>query len=236
MRELAQLAYEMYAIRLSPSQVSALETYEKQLIKWNAQYNLTAIRDPKQIRIRHFLDSLTCLLVMRDPAPEYVIDIGSGAGFPGLPLKIVQPSIQMTVVDSVGKKVKFCQHIVQTLKLEGMKVIQGRAEELGQLSQHRQRYDWALARAVAILPSLLEYLLPFVRIGGSVLAMKGESAHSEAHASEHALRVLGGHLREILPVRLPGVAEDHYLVVVDKVAATPPGYPRRVGVPLKRPL
>lgn len=236
MREVAQLAYDLFAIRLTQSQLSALEIYEQQLIKWNTQYNLTAIKDPEQIRIRHFLDSLTCLLVMRDSAIERVIDVGSGAGFPGLPIKIVHSTIQMTLVDSVGKKVKFCQHIVQKLNLEGVRVIQGRVEELGHHPQHRQRYDWALARAVAILPALLEYLLPFVRIGGSVLAMKGESAHSEAHSAEHALRVLGGHLREILPVKLPGVAEDHFLVVVDKVAATPPGYPRRVGVPVKRPL
>ena len=236
MKELASSAYEMYGIRISQSQLASLEYYEQQLIAWNARYNLTAIKDPDKIRVRHFLDSLSCLCVMRKSSMEKVIDIGTGAGFPGLPIKIVQPGIELTLVDSVGKKTEFCRHIVRELKLEGVKVIQSRAEEIGKEGRHRQRYDWALARAVAVLPTLLEYTLPLVRVGGSVLAMKGESAHSEVQNGENAMKVLGGHLREVLQVQLPGVAEDHHLIVVDKVAATPDGYPRRIGIPAKRPL
>jgi len=236
MKELALSAYEMYGIRISRSQLASLEHYEQQLIAWNARYNLTAVKEPEKIRTRHFLDSLTCLCVMRKSSMEKVIDIGTGAGFPGLPIKIIQPGIKLTLVDSVGKKAEFCRHIVSELKLEGVEVIQSRAEEIGRDGRHRQRYDWALARAVALLPILLEYTLPLVRVGGSVLAMKGESAHSEVHNGENAMKVLGGHLREVLPVHLPGVAEDHHLIVVDKVAATPDGYPRRIGIPAKRPL
>jgi 16S rRNA (guanine527-N7)-methyltransferase len=126
--------------------------------------------------------------------------------------------------------------VVQTLGLQSVEVVQERVEDLGQAPAHRERYDWAVARAVAILPVLAEYLLPLVRIGGSMLAMKGESGPAEAHSAEKALRLLGGHLRQLLPVTLPGVSEERYLVVIDKIAATPQAYPRRVGVPTKKPL
>ena len=236
MKEIARLAYELFGIHVSRAQLTALEVYQDKLLEWNTRYNLTAIKEPDKIRVRHFLDSLTCLSVMRGSRMERVIDVGTGAGFPGLPIKIIQPEIQLTLIDSVEKKTDFCQHIVEELQLKGVQVIKSRAEEIGRSSQHRQQYDWALARAVAILPSLLEYLLPLTRVGGAALAMKGESAHSEAHSAENAMRLLGGHLREVVQVHLPGVAEDHYMVVVDKVAATPDEFPRRTGVPAKRPL
>jgi 16S rRNA (guanine527-N7)-methyltransferase len=146
------------------------------------------------------------------------------------------PKTQLTLVESVGKKAEFCRHVVKILDLEGVEVVQVRAEVIGQDPDHRERYDWAVARAVAILPVLAEYLLPLVRVGGSMLAMKGESGPAEAHSAERALKVLGGHLRQLLPVTLPGVAEERYLVVIDKVAATPMAYPRKVGIPAKRPL
>ena len=165
-----------------------------------------------------------------------LIDIGSGAGFPGIVLKIAYPGLQLTLVKSVGKKTDFCRHVVKTLGLDNVEVIQERAENIGQCSAYREQFDWAVARAVAALPVLVEYLLPLVRVGGNMLAMKGESGPAESHASEHALRMLGGHLRQLLPVTLPGVAEERYLVIVDKVAATPTRYPRRVGIPTKRPL
>jgi len=144
--------------------------------------------------------------------------------------------MQLTLVESVGKKAEFCRHVVNILDLKRVQVVQDRAESLGQNPSYREQYDWAVARAVAILPVLAEYLLPLVRVGGSMLAMKGESGPVEAHSAERALRVLGGHLRQLLPVALPGVAEERYLVMIDKVAATPKGYPRKVGVPARRPL
>jgi len=197
---------------------------------------LTAVRDPQQIRIKHFLDSLSCMCVMRDAPMERVIDIGTGAGFPGLPLKIINPNMQLTLVESVGKKADFCRYISGLLKLDNIQILQDRAEVVGQLPAHRQQYDWALARAVAILPVLVEYLLPLVRVGGAMVAMKGESAPVEAHESEHATRLLGGHLRKLIPVTLPSVVEERYLVVIDKIAATPDLYPRRIGQPAKKPL
>ncbi len=236
MKELARHARALLGIQLTPAQINALSIYEQELLKWNERINLTAIRDPQQIRIKHFLDSLTCMCVMRDTPVERVIDIGTGAGFPGLPLKIINPNIQLTLVESVGKKADFCRHLAGLLKLDNTQVLQDRAEVVGHMSAHRQQYDWALARAVAVLPVLVEYLLPLVRVGGAILAMKGESAPVEAHESEHATRLLGGHLRKLVPITLPSVVEERYLIVIDKIAATPDAYPRRVGLPAKKPL
>jgi 16S rRNA (guanine527-N7)-methyltransferase len=236
MIDLAQPAQTLLGIQLTSSQLSALRQYEQMLLEWNSLYNLTAISDPDKVRIQHFLDSLSCLLVMRETTFKQVIDVGTGAGFPGLPLKIVCPTMQLTLVDSVGKKIDFCNHVVNTLGLEGVEVIQDRAENIGKKSEYREQYDWAIARAVAVMSVLAEYLLPLVSVGGCMLAMKGESAPAETQSAEHALRVLGGHLNRLVPVILPGVVDERYLVVIDKVAASPQKYPRRVGVPVKRPL
>jgi 16S rRNA (guanine527-N7)-methyltransferase len=236
MQVLSQYAQQQLGVRLSRSQQSALALYERELLDWNTRFNLTAIRDPEGVHIKHFLDSFTCLLAMRDAPVGRLVDVGTGAGFPGIPLKIMLPKTRLTLVESVGKKAEFCRHVVKILDLEGVEIVQQRAEVLGQDPDHRERYDWAVARAVAILPVLAEYLLPLVRVGGSMLAMKGESGPAEAHSAEHALKVLGGHLRQLLPVTLPGVVEERYLVVIDKVAATPRTYPRKVGTPAKHPL
>jgi 16S rRNA (guanine527-N7)-methyltransferase len=236
MKNLAQQAKAILDIRLSPGQIEAFQLYENTLLEWNSRFNLTAIRDPQEVRTKHFLDSLSCLLAMRETPLERVIDVGTGAGFPGLPLKIVCPKMRLTLVESVGKKAEFCRQVIDILQLDGVRVVQDRVEVLGQSKGHRERYDWALGRAVALMPVLAEYLLPLVKVGGRMLAMKGESGPAEAHSAERSMRVLGGHLQQLIPVTLPGVAEDRYLVVVDKVAATPKIYPRRVGVPAKQPI
>jgi len=236
MKQLAQQIYRQIGMRLSARQMTLLAQYEQELLAWNERFNLTAIRDVEEVRVKHFLDSLTCVQAMRESPGKRLADIGTGAGFPGLVLKIVYPAVQLTLVESVGKKADFCRHVVNTLGLDNVEVIQERAENIGQLLAYREQFDWAVARAVAALPVLAEYLLPLVRVGGSMLAMKGESGPVESHASEHALQMLGGHLRQLVPVTLPGVVEERYLVIVDKVAATPARYPRRVGIPAKRPL
>jgi 16S rRNA (guanine527-N7)-methyltransferase len=236
MEKLKWDAQTLLGIRLSTRQVEALERYEKELISWNERFNLTAIREPESIRIKHFLDSLSCLLALREAPPSRLVDVGTGAGFPGLPLKIVIPTIRLTLVESVGKKAEFCRHMVDVLGLEGVDVLHARAEEIGQMRGQRGLYDWATARAVASLPVLLEYLLPLVRIGGRVLAQKGESGPTEVQASERALHILGGQVHQLIPVHLPGVAEDRYLVVINKIAATPDHYPRRPGTPSRNPL
>jgi 16S rRNA (guanine527-N7)-methyltransferase len=211
-------------------------TYEKELLEWNSRFNLTAIRDPDSIRTKHFLDSLSCILAWKAAPPSHLVDIGTGAGFPGLPLKILYPTLKLTLVESVGKKAAFCEHIVQVLRLEHVNVVQARAEDLGQDPDHRERYDWAVARAVANLNVLSEYLIPLVKVGGTILAQKGESGPAEAQSAEGAMHILGGKLRQLIPVHLPGVADDRYLVVVDKIAATPHRFPRKPGIPAKQPL
>jgi 16S rRNA (guanine527-N7)-methyltransferase len=223
-------------IRLSAQQANQFAAFEQELITWNERFNLTAIRDLEGIRNKHFLDSLSCMMAFNDTPPARMIDIGTGAGFPGIPLKILFPSMGLTLVDSVGKKVDFCRHVVETLKLERVEVLQARAEELGQSPKHREKFDWAVARAVANLPTLIEFLLPLVKVGGGALAQKGESGLAEAHASEKVVQIMGGRLRQLRKVNIPGVVEDRYLIVLDKIAPTPPQYPRRVGVPSKKPL
>jgi 16S rRNA (guanine527-N7)-methyltransferase len=227
---------QLTGLRLTPRQVSAFEIFEHELLEWNEMFNLTAIRDVEGVRTKHFLDSLTCLIEMREHPPLRLIDIGTGAGFPGIPLKIVMPNLHLTLVESVSKKANFCSHMVELLNLENVQVVTKRAEEIGQDPRHREAYDWAVARAVAVLPILAEYLLPLVRVGGYSMAQKGESGPQETHAAERAFQLLGGRLKKITPVNLPGVAEQRFLVVIQKVAATPLKYPRRVGIPSKSPL
>jgi 16S rRNA (guanine527-N7)-methyltransferase len=236
MEKLVQDASTLFNVHMSGRQVASFITYEKELLGWNSKFNLTAIRDSESIRTKHFLDSLSCVLAWKSSPPNRLIDVGTGAGFPGIPLKIIYPNLKLTLVESVGKKVTFCQHVVRVLGLENVDVIQARAEELGQNGNHREKYDYAVARAVANLNVLSEYLIPLVKIGGTMLAQKGESGPVEAQSAENAMKLLGGKLRQLIPVHLPGVVEDRYLILVDKVAATPPKYPRKPGIPAKQPL
>jgi 16S rRNA (guanine527-N7)-methyltransferase len=236
MESLVHAAQQLFGIHLTGRQVLAFITFENELLAWSEKFNLTAIRDIEGIRTKHFLDSFSCILAWKEIPPKRLIDVGTGAGFPGIPLKILYPSMELTLVESVGKKTSFCRHVVEILKLQSVEVLTARAEEVGQMSAQRESYDWAVARAVANLPVLAEYLLPLVRVGGRMIAQKGHSAPAEAHNAEKAFRLLGGQMRSLLPVTLPGVAEERYLVVVDKVAATPQMYPRKPGFPAKSPL
>ncbi|NOH01833.1 MAG: 16S rRNA (guanine(527)-N(7))-methyltransferase RsmG [Chloroflexi bacterium] len=236
MDSLIQDAKTLFNVHLTARQVMALINYEKELVEWNQKFNLTAIRDIESIRTKHFLDSYSCVAAWKANPPHRLVDVGTGAGFPGIPLKIIYPATRVTLVESVGKKAMFCQHIIRTLGLEDIEIIHARAEDLGQNPAHRESYDWAVARSVANLNILSEYLLPLVQIGGTMLAQKGESGPAEAQSAEKAMKILGGKLKQLIPVHLPGVADDRYLVLVEKVAATPPKYPRKAGVPMKTPL
>lgn len=229
-------AKTIFNLHLTTRQVAALVNYERELIEWNRKFNLTAIRDVESIRSKHFLDSFSCVLAWKANPPRRLVDVGTGAGFPGIPLKIIHPTMHVTLVESVGKKAMFCQHVIQTLGLDDMEVIHARAEDAGHDPAHRETYDWAVARAVANMNILAEYLLPLVKLGGTMLAQKGESGPAEAQSAEKAMKLLGGKLKQLIPVHLPGVADDRYLVLVEKIAATPPRYPRKAGIPMKTPL
>jgi 16S rRNA (guanine527-N7)-methyltransferase len=236
MDTLARRAQELFHISLTGRQVMALITYERELLDWNRKFNLTALRDAESIRTKHFLDSFSCVLAWGANPPHRLIDIGTGAGFPGVPLKILYPGMKLTLVESVGKKAMFCEHITRLLGLDGVEVIHGRAEQVGCSPEHREQHDWAVARAVANMSVLSEYLLPLIKVGGTMLAQKGESGPAETQTAEKAIRLLGGKLRQVIPLNLPGVVDDRYLILVDKFATTPPKYPRKPGFPLKHPL
>jgi 16S rRNA (guanine527-N7)-methyltransferase len=230
-------ARSLLGLDLTPLQVAAFHRYAAELRAWNARFNLTAITDDDGIQIKHFLDSLSLLKALPPGwGRARLVDVGTGAGFPGLPLKLLCPDLRLTLVEATGKKVTFLQALVDQLRLLGVAVVKARAEDLGQDPVHREQYDLAVARAVAELPVLAEYLLPLVRLGGQAIAQKGEAAPAEAHAAEGAVRRLGGTLTQIIPVELPGIVETRHLVIYTKTAATPPAYPRRPGVPAKSPL
>lgn len=233
-------------LTLFPSQVAAFQAYMQELLAWNEQFNLTAITEPDQVQLRHFLDSLALVpaLAALDglAVPAFLgrslraVDVGAGAGFPGLALRIVWPRLRLYLIEATVKKVRFMEHVADKLGLTDVQLVHGRAEELGVREPHRAAYDLVMARAVAPLPTLVEYLLPLARRGGRVVAYKGSAAHEEALAAEQAIRMLGGHLTKLIPVEIPGLAETRVLVVIDKIAQTPDGYPRGRGLPKKQPL
>jgi len=229
-------ASELLEIDLTQQQIRSFAWYSQEMLDWNRRFNLTAITNPAEIESKHFLDSLTCIRGMGHPPQGRVVDVGTGAGFPGLPLKIVYPHLELTLVESIGKKANFCRHVVDGLALNGVTILHARAEDVARMQEHRAMYDWALARAVAPMEVLAEYLLPLLRVGGRALAQKGETGPAEAHAAEKAMQLLGGRLTQLIAVDLPKVAESRYLVLVEKVAQTPAEYPRRAGMPAKRPL
>jgi 16S rRNA (guanine527-N7)-methyltransferase len=229
-----------FGVSLTDAHDAAFAQYAEALAAWNAHTNLTAITAPADVRVRHFLDSLSLAPWLHTdgavPAGLRVADVGTGAGFPGLPLKIAYPQIALTLIEATGKKTRFLEHTVGLLGLAGVHVVHARAEEAGHMPALRAAFDVVTARAVARLPVLLEYLLPLARVGGLCIALKGHTAFAEAESSTRALHMLGGEQVAIDPVALPGVEEPHYLVVVRKTAPTPPLYPRTPGTPSQKPL
>jgi 16S rRNA (guanine527-N7)-methyltransferase len=226
-----------FKLSLTEAQLEAFEIYGRQLVSWNEQVNLTRIIDPTEIARKHFLDSLSIWPVLPpQPAPLSMIDVGSGAGFPGLPLKLIQPNLRLTLLESTGKKTAFLQHLDQTLQLSQVTILTARAEEAGQQPAHREQYDLAVARAVAPLQILAEYTLPFVKVGGWVILQKGQDPSDEIAAAKNALGILGGKLSEVIPVTIPGLPAQRHLVILRKHKPTPKPYPRRPGLPTKKPI
>ena len=205
----------------------SFEIYLKELIEWNKKFNLTSITDPGAIRLKHFTDSLLLLQVL-ELTGQSVVDVGTGAGFPGVPLKLTCPEIKLTLIEATRKKVEFLNHLIKTLGLTEATAVWGRAEDYA--AAHRESFDLALARAVAELNVLAEYCLPLVRVGGVFVAYKQVEVEAEALAAGAALKRLGGRLREIR--KFP----QRSLVVIDKVGPTPAGYPRPTGIAKKKPL
>lgn len=234
--EWVEYSESLFGVTLSSKQREQFEQYEALLIEWNEKINLTAVKEREMIQVKHFLDSIACAQVLGSLNQKSFIDIGTGAGFPGIPLHILFPEMKLTLVDSVEKKTAFCEIVSKALNLTQTKCLHARAEELGLSKEHREKYDVAAARAVARLPILCEFLLPLVRPGGVMLAQKGETAEAEIADSENAIRVLGGGETKLSEYTLPEVEGKRYLISIKKLKKTPPGYPRRVGLPAKRPI
>jgi 16S rRNA (guanine527-N7)-methyltransferase len=237
MHQILSHGAKQFNLTLTQTQLSAFEQYSQELIAWNQKVNLTRIIEPEEIAVKHFLDSLSVCQALPDLTPGFsLIDVGSGAGFPGLPLKIVLPDIQLTLLESTGKKTAFLQHVVDALNLTGVTVLTARAEEAGQQPAHREQYDVAVARAVSALPALVEYTLPFVKVGGVAIIQKGQHPAEEVKKAANALEILGGQTRQILSVTVPGLDAERHLLVIDKHKPTPKQYPRRPGLPAKKPI
>ena len=225
-------------LKLSPNQLSQFDLYYRELADWNQRVNLTSITEHGEVQVKHFLDSLTVCLAYPQGMPPglRIVDIGAGGGFPGLPLKLVLPSAHLLMVESVGKKARFLEHLVDLLALTDVEVITGRAEQLAHAPELRESFDLAVSRGVVKMPVLLEYSLPFCRVGGRMVVLNHRSVENQFAGATNALEVLGGRLGEVFPVKISGLTDDRVVVVVEKVKTTPDRYPRRSGIPAKRPL
>lgn len=220
-------------LALTPDEISKFKTYMQELVSWNQKMNLTSITGESDIINKHFIDSLLTLKAfpIKD---QSIIDIGAGAGFPGIPIKIVRPDIDLCLVDSVKKKTNFMKHLVKTLDLDRTTVVCGRAEDAAK--DHRERFDVAISRALAPMNVMLEYCAPLVRTGGFVVALKGNDVEGEISLAKNAMMVLGGELKEVSKVELPSTDIVRSIVVVKKIKETPDAYPRRAGMAKKKPL
>ena len=216
------------------SQETKFEEYMKLLLEWNEKINLTAITEKEDVILKHFKDSLTIEEFI--PVSAKVIDVGTGAGFPGLPIKIVREDISLTLLDSLNKRIKFLDEVVSQLELKDVKTIHSRAEDAGQDKEYRERYDIATSRAVANLSTLLEYLMPFVKVGGSVICMKGPNIEEELNNAKNAIKELGGELQEIRNFKLEGTDNERNIIIIKKVKPISGKYPRKAGMPANNPL
>lgn len=222
-------------VELNPDQLDRFSRYADQLIEWNARFNLTTIIEPRDIVIKHFLDSLSVMRAIPAKAKR-IIDVGAGAGLPGFPIKIARPDVTLVLVEATRKKCDFLEAMITELKVYNVSVVNARAEDVGRDPDHREYYDVAVARAVADLPVLAEYLLPLVKVGGVAIAQKSKAVAAEVERADTAILLLGGLDADVIPVTVPGLPDERNLVVIEKLVETPEEYPRPVGVPSKKPI
>lgn len=221
-------------ILLNEEQIEKFYKYMNLLIEWNKKINLTAIIEPKEIILKHFIDSLTINKYIKDNSK--IADVGTGAGFPGIPLKIIRPDIQLVLVDSLNKRINFLNEVIEQLNLKNIETIHIRIEEFGQNTKYREKFDYSTARAVANLSTLSEYLLPIVKVRGQVICMKGSNIQDEINQSKKALSILGGTLNNIEEFKLAETENTRNIILIDKIKNTPNKYPRKAGLPAKDPI
>ena len=227
---------ERLGISLTPGQLEQFYSYYQGLIDWNQRLNLTSITGFKEVQIRHFLDSLTVTLAGQRLNSARIIDVGAGAGLPGLPLKILFADMKLWLLEATAKKAKFLLHLKERLGLNDVEVIVGRAEEIAHQDIYREQFDLALSRAVARLPALVELTLPFLKIGGRLIAQKKGNIDPELEQAAGAIKLMGGRLLEVKGVDLAELSDRRWLIVIEKQSPTPERYPRRPGMPAKRPI
>jgi 16S rRNA (guanine527-N7)-methyltransferase len=239
MMERLQEGSRQLALALTEQQLQQFQTYYEELVEWNRKVNLTAITDYEEVQVKHFLDSLSIVLALKGAdwanGSFALLDIGTGAGMPGIPLKIVHPRAKLVLLDSVAKKTAFLHDAVRELALEGVDIVTRRAEDIGHLSEYRETFDLVVCRAVSQLATVAEITLPFCRIGGLAVIPKKDGIEGELSQANAAIGILGGKFKTVQQVTIRGL-EQHLLVVLEKTSMTPPAYPRRPGIPAKRPL
>jgi len=226
-------------LQLNPRQLEQFRVYYQELVDWNKRMNLMATTDYEEVQVRAFLDALTVVLAWQPPTggePPRVLDVGSGGGLPGVPLRIAFPEIRLGLLEATSKKASFLHHLCDRLSLDNVEVVAKRAEELAHRDEYREMFDLVLSRAVAKLPTLVELALPFCAVGGTFVAYKKGNVDWEIIRAEVAITTMGGKLREVKSVDLPEFPDQRLLVVIDKLYPTPEKYPRRPGIPAKRPL
>ena len=223
---------EKIGIKLPDEQLNEFYEYMQLLLEWNEKMNLTAITDPEEVIKKHFVDSITIKKYIKEE--NRLIDVGTGAGFPGIPLKIVDKSIKLTLLDSLNKRINFLNEIIEKLSLKEVNTIHSRAEEYAK-NKARESYDVAVSRAVADLPILLEYLMPYVKLNGICICMKGTKAQEELERSKKAINILGGKLEKVEKITIDEEMERN-LIIIRKIKDTPNKYPRKAGIPTKNPI
>ena len=221
-------------IDLKEKQIKQLYDYMNLLIEWNKKINLTAIIEPKEIILKHFVDSLTISKYINEKST--LIDIGTGAGFPGIPLKILRDDINITLVDSLNKRIKFLDEVIEKLNLDNIKTVHGRAEEIGRNTEYREKFDYATSRAVANISTLSEYLIPLIKNNGQCIYMKGTDLDEELEKGKKAISVLGGNIVNKEEFELPYSDIKRTIIIIEKVKNTPTKYPRKAGTPSKEPI
>lgn len=227
-----------YGFKLSSKQKEQFATYYNKLIEFNKKVNLTRITDKNEVYLKHFFDSITPLLEFSDlfKGEKSLCDVGAGAGFPSLPIKILCPDLSITIVDSLGKRLKFLDELVSDLSLDKVTLVHSRAEDAGQNKNLREKFDLVTGRAVARMSVLSEYCLPLAKVDGYLVALKGPKAQDELADAKNAIEVLGGSVKEVKELMLPDTDDERTLIAVEKVKATPKKYPRQAGTPNRKPL